>query len=78
MYESRASRAGPGYTAVTQITSTKMAATKLHAKLGTYKQLFYKESAKNINFSKYILALFSKCLHLQILIRRQESYWYHR
>ena len=40
MYESRASRAGPGYTAVTQITSTKMAATKLHAKLGTYKQLF--------------------------------------
>ena len=36
MYESRASRAGPGYTAVTQITSTKMAATKLHAKLGKY------------------------------------------
>ena len=40
MNESRASRAGPGYTAVTQITSTKIAATKLHAKLGTYGQLF--------------------------------------
>ena len=49
MYESRASRAGPGYTAVTQITSTKMAATKLHAKLGNIHNYVYKQSAKNVN-----------------------------